>query len=243
MTLDVHWCSCALRERMYTNACGLYAGTYSTWHSRLVLILCLTTCVWLSICFFEKTIFVIFEWQFILLWICCVISPTRVLNQSVQSLMVNKWKWVIISSPNSAQTCYIWHSVFIGICPCSAFSFTPSSLLRFPFPPPPTSLLSFLPAPFPLLPSFLCLLLLPWFTFNANFYPFFVKLLFPHSFYCVCLITKEQLGRGKREKERKGEVTHHVDWQLSGKYDFRLTARLCVFSATIYTKQYCWVAI
>lgn len=69
--------------------------------------------------------------------------------------VVKKWKRVIISSPHSAQTCYMWHSVFIGICPCSAYGFTPSFLLPFPFPPP-TSLLHFLPPPFPRLPSSVC---------------------------------------------------------------------------------------
>lgn len=158
------------------------------------------------------------------------VNPALIL--SVQSLIVKKWKWVIISSPHYAQTCYIWHSVFIGTSPCSAFSFTLSSLLPFPFPPPPTSPLHFFPAPFPLLPSFLPLFafLLPWFTFSANFYPFFVKLLFPHFLYYVCLIAEESRERKARQRKKGGgEVTHHVDQQLSGKYDFLLTSRLCAF--------------
>lgn len=145
---------------------------------------------------------VIFQWQFILF--CCTIISIclcviGVLNLRVHSLVVKKW---IIISSLSLHKRYIWHSVFIGVRPHSAHSFTSSSFLPFPFPPPLTSLLHFLPHPLPT-PSFLCLLLLPWFTFSANFYPFFVKWLSLTLFTVSAWLQK----RGWGEESKWGKKT------------------------------------
>lgn len=79
---------------------------------------------------------------------------------------------------------------------CLQFHPLVSSLIPFPSPakfhPP------FLPLP---TPSFLCLLLLPWFTFSANFYPFFVKWLSLNLFTVSAWLQKRNYeGEGKAGK-------------------------------------------
>lgn len=106
------------------------------------------------------------------------------------------------ASPRSAQTCYIWHFVFIGARPRSAYSFTPSSHLPFPLHPPPTSLLHFLPPPSH---SFLPLFAFaPLIHFQCQLLPFLCQITLPHSLYCVCLTAKERLWRLKWGRENKG---------------------------------------
>lgn len=215
---------------MYFVCVHMYVEGHA-WHSRSALVVCWTVSVSYCRSLFEKTVLVIFHRQFILLCFCSLISVclrTAVIgavNQSVQSLVVKKWKWVIISSPRSAQPCYIWHSVFIGVRPLSAHSFTPSSLLPFPFPPPPTSLLHFLP-PLPS-HSFLPLFAFaPLIHFQCQLLPFLCQMTLPHSLYCVCLTTKERLGRGKQAREGKSPSCWlATKWQIS----FSLTAGLWAF--------------
>lgn len=120
--------------------------------------------------------------------------------------------------PALHKTCYIWHSVFIGVCPHSAYSFTPSSPHPFSLSLPRQLPSSTFTLPLPT-PSFLCLLLLPWFTFSANFYPFFVKLLSLTLLTVSAWLQKWGLWRVKQRREKRGGG-NHVDQQLSSKYNF-----------------------
>lgn len=197
MTLGVHCSSaCALR------LCACIHVVYvmrQTWHRSLVLH---------SGSNKMTLVAHLFLWKDNIWNISVTVNPAQILfcdlskHRSAQSLIVKKWKWLIISSPHCAQTCYIWHSVFIGTSSCSAVSFTLSSRLPFLFPPPPTSLLPIFPTPFPLLPSFLPLFAFaPLIHFRCQLLPFFVKLLFPH-FPLLCLLD----CRGGNREERKEEA-------------------------------------
>lgn len=92
---------------------------------------------------------------------------TLVLNKN--AFLVKKSNETIKSDLQSAQICLTWlFSLDMG---CTLLTVSPSHYLSLPHQVP-SSIFSILPLH---TPSFLCLLLLPWFTFSANFFPFFVK--------------------------------------------------------------------
>lgn len=144
-----------------------------------------------------QTAFVIFPWQFILFLFVCFLLPLYNCDWGRepecpvthgQEVEVGHYKQSPLHTNVLHLTlCFYWSLSLL----CLQLHPLIPSPVPIPCPvnfPPPLS-----PSPLPT-PSFLCLLLLPWFTFSANIYPFFVKLLSLTFFTVSASLKKRRWG-------------------------------------------------